>query len=159
MPGWRTAAIGDGFGLRPPELVRLLAQLDRLRLLDLLPGNHVRLRVPRDFSWRDDGPVRARYLQMASHEFLKDDFAAAEAHLALEIGELGEASVATLRRKLDKLVVDFKEAAELDISLPPERRRSVGMLVALRPWVFSLVDSLRAESAPPARDPRRRARR
>ncbi len=157
--GWRTAAIGEGFGLRPPELVRLLAQLDRLRLLELLPGNHVRLRVPRDFSWRDDGPVRARYLQMASHEFLKDDFAAAEAHLALEIGELGEASVATLRRKLDKLVVDFKEAAELDISLPPERRRSVGMLVALRPWVFSLVDSLRAESAPPARDPRRRGRR
>lgn len=157
--GWRTAAIGEGYGLKPTELVRLLAQLDRLRLLELLPGDHVRLRVPRDFSWRDDGPVRARYLQMASHEFLKDDFAAAQAHFALEIRELGEASAATLRRKLDKLVADFKEAAELDVSLPPERRRSVGMLVALRPWVFSLVDSLRAEGVSPASAPRMRARR
>lgn len=157
--GWRTAAIGEGYGLKPPELVRLLAQLDRLRLLELLPGNHVRLRVPRDFSWRDDGPVRARYLQMASHEFLRDDFAAAEAHFALEIRELGEASVATLRRKVDKLVADFKEAAELDVSLPSERRRSVGMLVALRPWVFSLAESLRTAAVTPAHDPRRRTQR
>ncbi|MET0288476.1 MAG: hypothetical protein ABW178_02495, partial [Pseudoxanthomonas sp.] len=136
------------YGLRHTELVQLLARLDKLRLVELLPGNHVRLKVPRDFSWRDDGPVRARYLQMASHEFLQDDFAATEAHFALEIRELGEASALILRRKLEKLVAEFKEAAELDGSLPSEQRRSVGMLVALRPWVFSVVDSLRAEAAP-----------
>lgn len=149
--GWRTAAIGEGYGLRQPELVQLLAALDRLRLVELLPGNHVRLRVPRDFSWRDDGPVRARYLQMASREFLQDDFSGAEARFALEIRELGEASAVILQRKLDKLVEEFKEAAELDVSLPPEQRRSIGMLVALRPWVFSLVDSLRVEAAPSKR--------
>lgn len=141
--GWRTAAIGEGYGLRKTELVRLLAQLDRLRLIELLPGDHARLRVPRDFSWRDDGPVRARYFQMASREFLNDTFEASDAFFALEIRELSEASAATLRRKLDKLIAEFKDAAELDISLPPERRRSIGMLVANRPWVFSLVDSLR----------------
>ncbi|QQP95361.1 helix-turn-helix domain-containing protein [Lysobacter enzymogenes] len=152
--GWRTAAIGEGYGLRKTELVRLLAQLDRLRLIELLPGDRVRLRVPRDFSWRDDGPVRARYFQMASREFIHHAFDAGGDFLALEIRELGEASAATLRRKLEKLVAEFKEAAELDVDLPPERRRSVGMLVASRPWVFSLVDSLR-ESAPPRRPPAR----
>ncbi|WP_354519453.1 helix-turn-helix domain-containing protein [Lysobacter enzymogenes] len=148
--GWRTAAIGEGYGLRKTELVRLLAQLDRLRLIELLPGDRARLRVPRDFSWRDDGPVRARYFQMASREFINDDFGVGEAFLALEIRELGEASLATLQRKLEKLVAEFKEAADLDVSLPPERRRSVGLLVASRPWVFSLVDSLR-ESVPAGR--------
>jgi transcriptional regulator with XRE-family HTH domain len=144
--GWRTAAIGEGYGMRRTELVQLLAQLDRLRLVELLPGDHVRLKVPRDFSWRDDGPVRARYLQMASGEFLHESFDAADACFALEIGELSEASATTLRRKLDKLVMEFKEAVELDVGLPPERRRSIGLLVATRPWVFSLVDSLRTEA-------------
>ncbi|MET1023197.1 MAG: hypothetical protein ABWX87_02705, partial [Pseudoxanthomonas sp.] len=133
-------------GMRRTELVQLLAQLDRLRLVELLPGDHVRLKVPRDFSWRDDGPVRARYLQMASGEFLHESFDAADACFALEIGELSEASATTLRRKLDKLVMEFKEAVELDVGLPPERRRSIGLLVATRPWVFSLVDSLRTEA-------------
>lgn len=153
--GWRTDAIGEGYALRKTELLRLLAQLDRLRLIELLPGDRARLRVPRDFSWRDDGPVRARYFQMASREFLLDGFDGGEAYLALEIRELGEASAATLIRKLDKLVADFKDAAELDVGLPPDRRRSFGMLVASRPWVFSLVDSLKVEA--PAARPRGRA--
>lgn len=144
--GWQSAAIGEGYGLRKPELLRLLAQLDRLRLIELLPGDRVRLRMPRDFSWRDDGPVRARYFQMASREFIDHAFDTGDACFALEIRELGEASAATLRRKLERLVAEFKEAAELDVSLPPERRRSVGMLVASRPWVFSLVDSLRTQA-------------
>lgn len=156
--GWRTAAIGEGYGLRKTELVRLLAQLDRLRLIELLPGDSVRLRVPRGFSWRDDGPVRARYFQMASREFIHHPFDAGDDYLALEIRELGEASAATLRRKLDKLVAEFKDAAELDVGLPPERRRSVGMLVAARPWVFSLVESLR-EAAPVATRPAGQGRR
>jgi hypothetical protein len=33
------------------------------------------------------------------------------------------------------------------------------MLVALRPWVFSLAESLRTAAATPAHDPRRRTRR
>ena len=141
--GWRTDAIGEGYGLRKTELVRLLAQLDRLRLVELLPRDDVRLCVPRDFSWRDDGPVRARYLQMASQEFLRDRFEAPEGLLALEIGELGEASAGVLRRKLEKLVAEFKGAVELDSTLPAERRRSTGLLVAARPWLFSLAESLR----------------
>ena len=37
--------------------------------------------------------------------------------------------------------------AQMDAELPERQRRSAGMLVALRPWVFSLLDSLRAEGA------------
>ncbi|MET0289913.1 MAG: helix-turn-helix transcriptional regulator, partial [Pseudoxanthomonas sp.] len=37
--GWRTSAIGEGYGLRHTELVQLLARLDKLRLVELLPGN------------------------------------------------------------------------------------------------------------------------
>ncbi|SFL21235.1 helix-turn-helix domain-containing protein [Lysobacter sp. cf310] len=154
--GWRADAIREGYALGAPELTRLLARLDRLGLVELLPGDRVRLRVPRDFSWRDDGPVRARYLSAASREFLLDEFRAPDTLLALEIRELGAASLAVLRRKLERLQIEFKEAAELDISLPPSKRRSVGILVAMRPWVYSLIDSLRSEYA--GREPAAAAR-
>lgn len=145
--GWRTDAIRAGFGLSAPELTRLLARLDRLALAELLPSDRVLLRVPRDFSWRDDGPVRARYLGAASREFLLDGFQSSDALLALDIRELGAASLAVLRRKLERLQAEFKEAAELDLSLPSSKRRSVGLLLATRPWVYSLIETLRSEYA------------
>lgn len=148
--GWRSEAIAADYAMAPAELLQLLARLDGVGLIELLPGDRVRLRAARDFSWRDDGPVRARYLGAASREFMQDAFAAQEALLALEVRELGDASIAALRRKLERLVVEFREAADADVSLPRERRRSVGMLAAMRPWVFSIADSLRAADAPAA---------
>src|SRR3546814_16570847 len=56
---------------------------------------------------------------------------------------LGDSSIAVLRRKLEHLAEEFRGMAAIDATLPPARRRSAGMLLALRPWVFSLLDSLR----------------
>src|SRR3546814_12738948 len=61
----------------------------------------------------------------------------------MEVRELGDSSIAVLRRKLEHLAAEFREMAAIDATLPPARRRSAGMLLALRPWVFSLLDSLR----------------
>src|SRR5690606_23856386 len=140
---WTVPAIRREFGLGGPEATLLLARLDRLGLVELLPRDRVRLRVARDFEWREDGPVRRRYAQVATGEFLRDAFAGRDALLVMEVRELGDSSVAVLRRKLEHLAVEYREMAALDATLPPARRRSVGMLLALRPWVFSLLDSLR----------------
>lgn len=140
---WSTEALRAEFDLDAPQVVRLLARLDKLGLIDLLPGDAVRLRVARDVEWRNPGPVRQRYAQLATSEFLRDSFGARGSLLRLEVKELGEASVELLRRKLDRLAHEFNELADIDAGLPRGRRRSVGMLLGLRPWVFSLLDSLR----------------
>jgi hypothetical protein len=41
------------------------------------------------------------------------------------------------------LARDFAELATLDAGLPDKEKRSVGLLLALRPWVFSMFDGLR----------------
>jgi DNA-binding Xre family transcriptional regulator len=142
---WNVAQIRGEFGLSEPETVLLLARLDRLRLIELLPGNRTRLRVPRDFAWRHDGPVLKRHARSAMIEFLRGDFAKDEAVLRLEIKELGTASLALLRRRLERLVAEFNELAELDAALPGDRRRGVGLVLAMRPWTFSLMQTLKAE--------------
>lgn len=140
---WAVDGIREEFGLDGPAATLLLATLDRLRLVELLPGDRVRLRVPRDFEWREDGPVRRRHVQGATGEFLRAAFDGRDALLVMEVRELADSSIAVLRRKLEQLAAEFREMAAVDAGLPPERRRSAGMLLALRPWVFSLLDSLR----------------
>ena len=144
---WTVPAIRREFGLDGPEATLLLTRLDRLGLAELLPRERVRLRVPRGFEWREDGPVRRRYARVATGEFLRDAFDGRDALLVMEVSELGDASLAVLRRKLEQLAAEFREMAALDATLPPARRRSTGMLLALRPWVFSLLDSLRGPTA------------
>lgn len=142
---WDIADVRREFGLGQPETVLLLAQLDRLRLVELLPGDRVRLQVPRDFAWRVDGPVLKRHARGAMVEFLRGEFAGEQAYLRLELRELGAASAALLRRRLERLAAEFADLSELDAPLPDHRRHSVGLVLAMRPWTFSLMQALKAE--------------
>lgn len=148
---WQVDAIQQHFGLSASSVTRFLARLDRLRLIDLQPGNRLRLRVARDFAWRPDGPVLRRYARSAVVEFMRGDFSASDALLRLEVKELGPASLALLRRRLERVVSEFNDLAEVDASLPAGRRRSVGLVLGLRPWVFSLLQSLTADAGPDRR--------
>lgn len=152
MAGWTLADIGREYALQGTERTLLLTRLDRLALIELLPRERVRLRIARDFSWRSNGPVRRRYGEQALREFLLDRFAGERALLRFEVRELSEASIQVIRRKLERVVHEVAELAELDASLPSARKRSVGIAAAMRPWVFSLAEALKLDDGPsPAR--------
>lgn len=144
---WSVAEVRREFGFDEAGIVRLLARLDRLKLIELLPRDRVRLRVPRDFGWRSQGPVLQQHVQAAVAEFLRGHFTGRDALLRLEVKELGDASIAALGERLGRIALEFNQRAEMDASLPQTRRRSVGLLLAMRPWVFSLLDSLRGPGA------------
>lgn len=145
LSGWNVAEIGRGFDFDAATRTLLLARLDRLGLIELLPGDRVRLRAPRQFVWRRDGPIQRRYGAQALGEFLDAPFADERSLLRFEVRELSEASLQVLRRKLERIAQEPAELAEVDSGLPGERKRSVGMAVALRPWVFSLARALKVE--------------
>ncbi len=146
---WSAAQVCREFSISEPEVVRLLARLDRLKLIDLGVGNRVRLRVPQHFSWRRNGPVRQRYQASAIKEYLGAEFSRQDELLRLEVRELSPASLAVLKRKLERLAIEFNEFAEVDSHLAIENRTSVGMVLAIRPWVFSMVSALRSKRAAP----------
>lgn len=144
---WSVVDVRQEFGMTDPSVVRLLARLDRLKLLELQPENRVRLKVARDFEWRPQGPVMQRWSRSALVEFFRGDFEGVDALLRLEVKELGSASLALLRRRLEKVVQEFSELASVDASLPGSKRRGVGLVIGLRPFAFSLLESLREEVA------------
>jgi transcriptional regulator with XRE-family HTH domain len=141
--GWSVAEIRESFAVGEAQSTRLLARLDRMGLIELLPRDRVRLRVARDLAWRSDGPVMQKYARAALAEFLAGRFDAPNAVLKLEVRELAESSIVLLRRRIDRIAREFVEVAQVDAAASSSaRRRSVGLVLAMRPWRFSLVDSL-----------------
>ena len=145
MAGRSLPEIAQEFELRGTQVTLLLARLDRLGLVESLPFDRVRLRVAHDFAWRSDGPLRRRYGPRILREFLRDRFDGERTLLRFEVRELGDASIEVIHRKLQRLATEITQMAELDADLPSERKRSVGVALALRPWVFSLAAAMRAK--------------
>src|ERR1035437_10122553 len=56
---WEINDIVGTYTLSEAECIQCLLKLDRLRLIQLLPGNRIRLNVARDFDWRPKGPIRS----------------------------------------------------------------------------------------------------
>jgi transcriptional regulator with XRE-family HTH domain len=143
LNGHQPADIGRELNLPERELRRLLVKLDTAKLIELQPKLRARLRTPNVIAWRSDGPVRRLYEQQVKTEFLQAEFTGRHELINFVSAELSEASAKILIRKAESLARDFAELATLDAGLLDKEKRSMGLLLALRPWVFSMFDGLR----------------
>lgn len=141
VTGWKPRRIQRKFDLPTEHNDRFLKTLHRLRLIELLPRSRVRLLTGRRINWLKNGPVRQLYFAQVKAEFLRSQFDAPDELMRLESGELSDASISRLRRKMDLLGAEFVDCAEADLDLPAENKRAFAMLLAFRPWTFwSIVD-------------------
>lgn len=136
LNGWSIGRIAERFALDQSRQIRLLAKLDRLRLIELQPGNRVRLLTARRIQWRRGGPVRRLYEREVKQAFLQDAFADKTAHFDFESAELAPESARLIQRRLKRLARDFDDLAEMDSNLGPDEKRGYGLMVALRPWAY-----------------------
>lgn len=141
--GWRAEDILTTFSVSRSALTQAFARLARLKLIDWGPRERVRLRVSQDFQWRAGGPVKKAYGRRVLQEFLAARFGGTQELLRFEARELSPESAAVLRRRLERVVAEFNELAEVDAGLPAARRGGLALLVACRPWEFSVVNALK----------------
>lgn len=146
--GWTFDEIVARYQITPAQCIGCLAKLDRLKLVDLMPGNRVRVKLPRGARLRADGPIRRRHGKRAVEDFLAPQFDRAGGYFTFEFRELSRASFEVLRRRLERLAAEFEELAELDSHVAPNRRETIGMSLGLRPWSMETAIEL------PPRKPR-----
>ena len=144
---WTFAEILEAYAVTKPELTLAFARLARVRLIDWGPGERARLLVGRDFRWRAAGPVKKAYGNRVLQEFLKGRFEGPAELLRFEARDLSEESAAVVRRRLERLAAEFNDLAEVDASLPARKRNGFGLLVAGRPWQFSVMIGLKKRKA------------
>lgn len=144
---WQVPEIARQFDIVETELLQLLMNLERLGLIELHAHNRVKLLTHTTLQWREDGPIRKKYQAQVMEEFLHNDFHEEQAVLRFETRELSAASIAVLQRKMARLLTEFNELADIDASLPSSQRQGMALLMASRPWVFSLFSDLKRKKS------------
>lgn len=119
------------------ELIRCLAKLDRLKVIDLLPRNKIKLRIDENFNWIDNGPIESFYKKTIQNEFLDGKFDSGGRQFLF--GLFSDNSKLILQKRLQTLAHEFIQLHRQDRQLPFDQRSSVGLLVATRDWEFSIL--------------------
>ena len=134
---WQFADIVKSYQLTEHEAIQLLSRLDRLGLIDLLPGNRIKLLTARNFSWRKDGPMQQFFEREVMKDFLGSRFAGNREEMKFTGGLLSWASLERVQQGMERLAREFNELVAADSKLPLDERFSCAALFAARPWVFS----------------------
>ena len=118
------------------ELLRYFIKLDRLKVIELQPGNKVRLLVSSRFSWRAGGPVQRYIHQKLLREFFAGHFAGANEEFFFHGGAISEETLAQVKRVLRNASRECVEIVEGDRG-PWETRNGTAFVLAVRPWKYS----------------------
>jgi len=132
---WTLAQIFKHYQFTEPELIRLLIRLDRMRLVDLLPGNRIRLRTARDFAWRPGGPIQNFFDQHVRDSFFDSDFRS-DGYQRFLPSMVTRGTAEKIRDRLQRTAQEVGELARLDASQPAEQREGCSVLLAFRLWGY-----------------------
>ncbi len=133
---WRFGQIVERYRISEMQLVRLLARLDRMGLIELLPGNRIKLLIARNFAWQPGGPIHRYFVNHVQGEFLSGTFAPERDLHRFAWGMLSAESAAVLRAKMAELMETFDDLTRGDEAHPQQEGRASGtcLLLALREW-------------------------
>lgn len=136
----------ETYAIDAPKLVKAFVRLDRLGFLRLLPNNRYRLLVARTFRWLPNGPIQ-HYFRQNADDYFDCGFDDQDEFMVLLNARLSKAHAAALVDRLKRLSKDVSEQHIDDARLPPAQRRSMSLLLAVRPWQLAFM---RKMERPPA---------
>lgn len=135
---WTMENILAYFRISETECIRHLARLDRLKVIELLPNNRIKLLVAPSFSWRKNGPIQSFFQKKISQEFFDTHFSRDDECLIVLNGMFSSQSNAEFQRKLQRLAREFDILNNDDAALDLEKRNGVTLVMAMRGWQYGL---------------------
>jgi hypothetical protein len=123
--------------------VQLLTRLDRLKFIELQPGNRIKLLVSRTFAWLPDGPIQRFFNDQAHNEFFRSRFNRPDEFMLVLNGMLSKSSSAEMVNRLKRITREFSDLHNEDSRLPLGERSAMTLLVAIRHWQLQAFAELR----------------
>lgn len=144
---WQVSEIHANYDLTETEVIGYVARLDRMGLLELLPGNRTKPLVGHDFSWIKNGPLQRFMETKVQPDFFNCDFnGPGEFRLFLN-GMLSTHSTEAVHQKMRRLAQEFLHCHQEDQVLPLRERFGVSLVVAIRPWEMEVFARYRRPEA------------
>lgn len=143
---WRSEDIVSHFDFTPAQWSRLLVRLDRLGIIELLPGDRARTLTARNFRWRTDGPMERYFRRHLLGDYFADPFDGEQDTLLLLSGSLSVAGIKELRQRMLELANEFDALLARDATLPVQDRVGVSLVLAQKPWLLQLFEPYRRQT-------------
>jgi len=140
---WTFEEIHDTYDIGSAELIQMLLQLERIELIELLPNNHIRLKISPHFHWVENGPIQRFFEQHIQHDFWHSRFTGPGEIRLLVNGMLSKESNELMQQNIMKLKQQFTLLSEQDQHLDMALRHGTTMVVGMRPWELDLFAQLR----------------
>ena len=109
---WSFETILNHYTIGEHDLIQLLARLDKLGIIELLPGNRYRLRVSRNFRWLTNGPLQTFFFKTVLPDFFRVQQDEDKSYFRFLWGLSGASDMAEIRQRIDRLASEFVDVTE-----------------------------------------------
>lgn len=140
---WKFDEIIDYYAIDKHQCIQLLARLDKLKIIELLPNNLFRSLIAQDFRWIPGGPLEKFMEQEVMVKFMAPKQNEQWLFRFYLRGRYSDSSIEIIQRKLNQLTKEAAVMNQEDAELPLNKRQHVGLLMAMRPWEPSLFEKMR----------------
>lgn len=140
---WTFAEVIDIYSIAETEGIRLMARLDRMGLIQMLPGNRAKLLISRHFHWRKNGPIQAFFEKHVQNDFFKCHFDKPGEMRIFMTGMLSRHANEEICKRMEKLAMEFNMLHREDEHLPLAQRFGTSLVLAMRPWELKVFEEIR----------------
>lgn len=140
---WSIDDITAHYEIDELQCIRYMTKLDRLKIIELLPKNKVKLLVAPNFHWIEDGPIQKFFQAKVEADFFNSRFAQDTELLIVANGMLSKSSNSVFQKKMKRLLHEFNELNTDDTGLPLDERHGTTVVLAIRQWEYGLFSQIR----------------
>jgi hypothetical protein len=146
---WTAAKILETYRVSEAELVKTLTRLDRMRIIDLMPDNRIKVRLARNFTWRKAGPIQRFFEERLQQDFFESSFLGPDELRIMVSGRLSARSIELLRSHMRRIAEEFDSLVGEDRHLQHDVQTGMSLVTAMRPWEPNLFATLRRDRIKP----------
>lgn len=142
---WTFDEIIDRYNVERAVGFRYLRRLDQMKIIEVLPGDRVRLLIANNFAWRKNGAMERYFNERVQKDFFQHDFTVDGSLRIAKNGMLTKKAQGQLREKLKAIGELFDDTTWEERKIPAEERHGTTMVLAIRQWIFEGFRELERE--------------
>lgn len=139
---WPMAAIVERYKISSTECIQYLAKLDRMKLIELLPGNRIRPLTKHNFKWINNGPIEKFFRTQVQSEFLASHFSGNDSIRVVNSANLTVQARQQLIERIKMIERLFEDISQQEKKRDPLDKQGTTMVLAIRPWEFTAFVTL-----------------
>ncbi|MFK8079351.1 MAG: helix-turn-helix domain-containing protein [Granulosicoccus sp.] len=143
---WTFEEIVQRYKISETDCIRKLAQLDRMKMAELLPGNRIRVLIGINFQWQPNGPIEQFFRNEVQNQFFDSAFDGHDAVRLVKSGDITELTFRQLVNRIQSAGQLFDDLAREDHAFDSQQRRGTSMILAIRHWEFGAFKSFERQT-------------